>query len=384
MNRLLKNQGADMTNLRISVGKPLMVSASEIRHYPPRPIIRAADGGLLLTVGVGEDATFQDITRPVTVLLRSDDNGETWYRVREFYAYTGHMLMGLPDGTVHAGSYWITYKECSGTFFVVFQKSTDNGRTFTGPHEAPINFPKDKLPLKDGKGTRVPGRTVAYAGWLGGGSLPVVFPNGRVLAPIDLTCGRERCAQGFVESRDNGESWSYVSSIPPDAEVKGEGYDEGGLTLTHSGKLVCVLRTGGDLPLYQSESTDEGMTWSKPHRLEALGVAPFLITLSSGVLACGYGRPGNNIMFSLDEGASWTGHTQISPDVWHGPGPSGEAHAVRGSMGYTSIIEVEPGKVLFMYDTLWVIERDERGDQGNLMRPADYIRSVEIDVELTG
>jgi hypothetical protein len=92
-------------------------------------------------------------------------------------------------------------------------------------------------------------------------------------------------------------------------------------------------------------------------------------------------------MFSLDEGASWTGHTQISPDVWHGP--SEGAHAVRGSMGYTSIIEVEPGKVLFMYDTLRVIERaDNRKSPddyvGYLMRPADYVRSVEIDVELTG
>ncbi len=94
-------------------------------------------------------------------------------------------------------------------------------------------------------------------------------------------------------------------------------------------------------------------------------------------------------MFSVDEGASWTGHTQISPDVWHGPPgefpPRGaEAHLYhekRGSMCYNSIIEVEPGKVLFMYDTLGVIERD---NSGNLMRPANYVRSVEIDVQLAG
>jgi hypothetical protein len=124
---------------------------------------------------------------------------------------------------------------------------------------------------------------------------------------------------------------------------------------------------------------DEGRTWSKPHRLEALGVAPYAIALSSGVLACSYGRPGNHIMFSVDEGATWTGHTQISPDVWHAPPATG--HDRRGSMCYNSIIEVEPGKVLFFYDTLGVIERDQ-DYKGDLTRTANYVRSVEIDVEM--
>ena len=297
--------------------------------------------------------------------------------------------MGLPDGTVHIPSYWITYKERSGRFFVIFHKSSDNGRTFTGPHEAPIDFPDDMLPLTDGKGSPVPGRTLANAGWLGAGSLPVHFSDGRVFAPVDLSIGHDKAGAGFVESRDNGESWSYISFIPPDSDVEGGNFCEAGVTVTKSGKLVCVLRTGTDLPLYQSESADEGRTWSKPHRLQAHGVAPYHITLSSGVLACSYGRPDNHIMFSIDEGQSWTNHTHISADVWHGPPPgmSGVAwarsngRARRGSMGYTSIIEIEPGKVLYMYDTVNVIERDNRG---NLMRPADYIRSVEIDVELTG
>ena len=386
-----------MPGLRVSVSEPRMVSMSMFPAHvgaidegglsPPRPLIRAADGGLLLTVGVGPDATFQQPTSPSSVLLGSDDDAETWYRVREFYAYEGHMLMDLPNGTVHAPSYWITYKERSGSFFVVYHESTDNGRTFTGPHEAVIDFPEDKLPLTDGRGTPVPGRTVANCGWMGAGNAPVHFLDGRVLAPVDLAIGRETLGAGFVESRDNGGSWSYVSLIPPDPDLDGRPFCEAGVTITSSGKLVAILRTGGDQPMYQSESTDEGRTWSKPHRLEALGVAPYHITLSSGVLACSYGRPGNHIMFSLDEGETWTHHTQISPDVWHEP-PAGlrdsdwassNGRARRGSMGYTSIIEIEPGKVLFMYDALNVVERDNRG---NLMRPADYIRSVEIDVEL--
>lgn len=366
-----------MADLRVSVGESRVVSMSEHGHTPPRPILRTADGGLVLTIGIGPDATIQEITRPVMVLMRSDDDGETWYRVTDFYAYTGHMLMPLPDGTVDAPSYWITYKERSDRFYVVYRRSTDNGRTFTGPHEAPIEFPDDMRPLTDGKGSRVPGRTVANCGWLGGGSLPVHFPDGRVLAPIDLAIGREGLGQGFAESRDNGRSWSYVSFIPPDPAVEGACFCEGGLTRTLSGKLVCILRTGADFSMYQSDSTDEGRTWSRPHRIEALGVAPYVLTLESGVLACSYGRPGNHIMFSLDEGESWTGHTQISADAWHPPPATG--HHRRGSMCYTSIIEREPGRIMFLYDTLSVIERDR---SGSLTRPADYVRSVEIEVEV--
>jgi hypothetical protein len=354
-------------------------------------MVRTADGGILVQVAVGPDASIQETTRPMSVLLRSDDDGETWYYVREFYAYTGHLLLALPDGTILAPSYWITYKERSGVFVSPYKKSTDNGRTFTGPHEAPVTFPEAKLPLRDGRGTWVPGRTVAYAGWWIGAHPPVAFPDGRLLGGVDLHIGRDRASVGFMESLDNGESWSLVSSIPPDPEVEGEGFDEAAIALLPSGKIVAILRTGGYKPLYQAESTDDGRTWTKPRRLDALGVAPYVIRLASGVLACSYGRPGCHIMFSLDDGASWTDHTRIFSEVWNPLGTY--SHEMRGSMMYTSILEVEPGRILYMYDTLGVVEspfgdvRDRarhRVDSGNLLKPANYIRVVEIDVELVG
>ena len=56
------------------------------------------------------------------------------------------------------------------------------------------------------------------------------------------------------------------------------------------------------------------------------------------MLACSYGRPGNRIMFSLDgTGNEWTDRIQ----VYEYKG---------GSFGYTGIVEVEPGTLLFVYD----------------------------------
>ena len=60
--------------------------------------------------------------------------------------------------------------------------------------------------------------------------------------------------------------------------------------------------------------------------------------MTGGVLACSYGRPGNRIMFSADgTGREWTDWIQIY-------------EYQRGSFGYTSIVEVQPGKLLFVYD----------------------------------
>jgi photosystem II stability/assembly factor-like uncharacterized protein len=81
---------------------------------------------------------------------------------------------------------------------------------------------------------------------------------------------------------------------------------------------------------------DDGKTWTAPVSSGFKGVAPHLRLMSDGLLACTYGRPGPvTIMFSSDEGKTWTNVTPIS----HGM-----------STQYTDLIEVEPGKLLVVYD----------------------------------
>jgi hypothetical protein len=103
-----------------------------------------------------------------------------------------------------------------------------------------------------------------------------------------------------------------------------------------NGDVLCVMRTDGHLPLMQARSTDGGRSWQKPTPTGSLGVDPDLCLMTGGVLACSYGRPGNRIMFSADgTGRQWTDRIQI--------------YEYRdGSFGYTGIVEVEPGRLLFV------------------------------------
>jgi hypothetical protein len=64
-------------------------------------------------------------------------------------------------------------------------------------------------------------------------------------------------------------------------------------------------------------------------------VLPDLVLMSNGVLACSYGRPASCLMFSLDQGKTWTSHHVISDRV---------------RFNYTSIREISPGRLLYVHD----------------------------------
>ena len=83
---------------------------------------------------------------------------------------------------------------------------------------------------------------------------------------------------------------------------------------------------------------DDGKTWSPPVSSGFKGVAPHLRLLSNGLLALTTGRPGPvTIMFSTDEGKKWVGITPIFTGK---------------STRYSDLIELEPGKLLVVYDSV--------------------------------
>ena len=74
------------------------------------------------------------------------------------------------------------------------------------------------------------------------------------------------------------------------------------------------MRTQGFHPMMQSFSSDLGKSWSPPVKTGVDGVWPDLCLMQSGIVACAYGRPGCNIMFSLDGRCrEWSHHTVIIP-----------------------------------------------------------------------
>ena len=100
------------------------------------------------------------------------------------------------------------------------------------------------------------------------------------------------------------------------------------------------MRTGGSggkfTPLYLSRSKDDGKTWSTPEPIADRGVWPNACRMKNGVLVCTYGRPGNWLMFSLDDGrTSWRGHFCFYDGA---------------TTSYNSVEEVEPDTLLVVYD----------------------------------
>ena len=111
------------------------------------------------------------------------------------------------------------------------------------------------------------------------------------------------------------------------------------------GDLVCVMRTGGNLPkwypLYAARSSDEGRTWSKPEPFTDRGVWPNLCVATNGVIACTYGREGNWLVFSTDNGKTWQGAFCFYKGLNFGD-----------SSSYNTVLEVSPGMLLVVYDRL--------------------------------
>ena len=142
-----------------------------------------------------------------------------------------------------------------------------------------------------------------------------------------------------VRSADRGKTWEYLSTVAYDPNVGLESFCEADLLTLPGGEILCFMRTGGSggkfTPLYLSRSADDGKTWSAPQPIADRGVWPNACRMTNGVLVCTYGRPGNWLAFSLDEGRTWTGHFCF----YNGPTTS-----------YNAVEEFAPGELLVVYD----------------------------------
>ncbi len=155
-------------------------------------------------------------------------------------------------------------------------------------------------------------------------------------------------------SQDDGASWHYLSTIAASGlyplPAQAEGFCEPDLLHLGAGRLLCVMRTGGNpagthmeryTPLAACHSEDGGLTWTSPALVAPFGVSPILLQMADGLVVCLSGRPGFFLTFSADGGRTW------SPPHW-----LTESHGAWGtcSSGYGRLIEPEPGVLGVAYD----------------------------------
>jgi photosystem II stability/assembly factor-like uncharacterized protein len=215
--------------------------------------------------------------------------------------------------------------------------------TFT-MHDSTITMPAEFKPAKAGEVLIVERQiwaekdgSITAAAWSRRFSLKL--PNGR---------GFPERHTHLLRSTDLGKTWTHLAHV-------GLGGEPAVVRLSDSEWLAITRPDAHMSNFLQHRSLDGGKTWKFERTLEEGSVMPDLVLMSNGVLACSYGRPVSNLMFSLDGGRTWRDHRVISDRV---------------NFNYTAIREISPGRLLYMHD-------------GPIPSALARINSLYIDVSLT-
>ena len=176
--------------------------------------------------------------------------------------------------------------------------------------------------------------------------------------PIQLSDGRQLYVGkqlwtdekkvGVSESKDDGQTWQWLSDIPVRAGDSGKDYHELHAVQATNGAIIVQIRNhnaNNKGETLQCESTDGGKTWSEPRSIGVWGLPSHLLRLRDGRLLMTYGhrKPpfGNQARISQDNGKTWGEAMIISGD------------GIGGDLGYPSTVELDDGSfVTVWYETM--------------------------------
>lgn len=218
----------------------------------------------------------------------------------------------------------VTPQEEQSALGVNFRISNDYGVTFGEIFKSPVTSPHGPTELRDG--------TLLWVG--------------RTFSPDDTQRQGTDCIQAHKINPDGRTE--YVGKIE---NIKIDGVEllscEPHAILLDSGKILVHIRVqdgdGKIFTIYQSESCDNGKSWTTPTRILPLkgGSPAHIMKHSSGLLICTYGYReypyGIKAMFSSDEGKSW----DYGYDIY--------VNGINDDLGYPSTVELEDGTLLTVF-----------------------------------
>lgn len=304
--------------LKITVSEPWPLNV-EKKNTESRPYLYDMGQGLLLTSNPqGSDALLEPY-----IVRRSTDQGKTWQAVpgTEQNSDSPQELVRLADGRILGPSRW-THLQPDGT---LTGKTTilDAKAEALTMHDSSITLPAEFMPAKTGEVLLFERHIWAEK-------------DGSITAVAWSRTNQRDAERRFVVTRqthllrsaDLGITWTHHAHV-------GLGGEPAVVRLSDS-EWLAVTRPDAHMSNFlQHRSLDGGKTWTFERTLEEGSVMPDLVLMSHGVLACSYGRPVSNLMFSLDGGRTWRDHRVISERV---------------NFNYTAIREISPGLLLYMHD----------------------------------
>ena len=352
---LCHGQTERSNELTVQVGKTVEITASSNNHCWFPTVHRFSTGEILATMRMSGDDTNPE--GELSAYSISKDEGQTWSR--RYTMGTGanvdaaYTQVTREDGTIWALGAGYDSLEANppgqATYFhAALTRFSRGGMEFDQIRDARIHLSEPAISMPP---------MVMATGRKDATKLSVVYEANPWGAIVDGRGGEwlitlyymtERDPRQrrlvLIRSTDRGRSWEeygIIAAIQPNEApwpwAGKEGPNEAAMVRLSKDRLYCLFRTGGNDYMGEAWSVDDGKTWTAPVSSGFKGVAPHLRLLSDGLLACTYGRPGPvTIMFSFDEGKKWTNVTPIFDGM---------------STDYTDLIEVEPGKLLVVYDS---------------------------------
>jgi hypothetical protein len=273
------------------------------------------------------------INDPGLTVLKS---GEILLRTTAVQVKPSHLRKEL-EGTLMAHRPDLgTVSSCMG---LTFQRSLDNGKTWTDPVFVEVDGDKDFI-------SRDPA---------------VELEDGALVLPVYKNSAVYAERAYMIRSFDQGQSWCDVSLIAEDARgeksiFRGINYNEVSVLNLGKGRLLSMIRSdasfregekymaiGGVGELTMAFSDNAGYSWTNPQPTGIFGQPAHLLRLKNGKILCTYGYRkapyGIRACLSTDDGASW----DVSNEILIKEG------CLFWDMGYPMSIQREDGSIVTVY-----------------------------------
>lgn len=348
------------------------VKIHETRKYGFFPSLQRLSTGELIC-DFSLDADDLEVEANFWGYVVSKDGGRTWgmrntggmiYREA---AYTRDPA--LPDGSmlIVAGYPLPGAGDDYRNLETVSVRLSHGGNTSLYSRDVTIHLPKpaQRQPQSDNRKSLGVGKIKETAQLVFSGTILAARQGGWLTTMYGKLEGDKYYRTIVASSDPSGKNWNYLSTIAGDETASGvldsaaeksyEGPCEPRMIRLGDGRLFAVIRRGSNNLMCKAWSDDDGKTWTKPVSIGFRGVEPAVMELKSGVLACATGRPDDiAVRFSEDGGESWSTPTKVAKGI--AAGNSEKSHGKPRSTCYTGMVEVEPGRLLIVYDHLPHVE----------------------------
>jgi len=305
------------------------------------------------------------VTEGSSVASVSYDEGITWtnYEIAANSNYTcmsphmtvaadGSVIVGFSNGREIKPLNWNSSTKSydpNATLPTYIVRSTDHGRTWSTPVKL-------------------------HSEWTGMNRDMITMQNGDlVFATMKMYNNPGRHTVLTYTSKDNGLTWQASNVLHQPGSPSGDhaGFMESTLEELSDGRLYMLIRTNLDY-MYETFSDDSGLTWTTPQitDIDASSSPAVLKRLASGRLVLVWNKlfpegrtdyhrmPGNgnlaevaaswhrdelSIMFSEDDGQTWSTPIVIAKNHLHAPSTPANAWDSSKWLSYPHLFEVKPG-----------------------------------------